>query len=214
LSPDSSDQLNIDQSLDPFPSPMSPVQSAASTPPLAHSNSNNHPFGSSMASFATPVSISSAPYSMPLPAFPRRAEHSYAQNYLPSPYSMGAPPAPPAVQRSRGPQLPSASLLQPQPSTYSAEVPSSAPDAPPSGSGGSRKRPKYTRSKKGCLTCRSKKIKCDERKPLCTRCEHGHREVRFISQPIRSPVLIFFCPHSAHGRKLSSHDDPRAPLEV
>ncbi|KAF8520463.1 hypothetical protein BU17DRAFT_89054 [Hysterangium stoloniferum] len=39
-----------------------------------------------------------------------------------------------------------------------------------------RKRPKYTRSKTGCLTCRVKKIKCDETKPTCTRCAHGQRE--------------------------------------
>lgn len=62
-----------------------------------------------------------------------------------------------------------------------------------------RKRPKYTRSKTGCLTCRVKKIKvlslslstpspsrcltslchsqCDETKPNCMRCTHGSREV-------------------------------------
>lgn len=39
-----------------------------------------------------------------------------------------------------------------------------------------RKRPKYTRSKTGCLTCRQKKIKCDESKPKCQRCSHGQRE--------------------------------------
>ncbi|KAF8973137.1 hypothetical protein BDZ97DRAFT_655902 [Flammula alnicola] len=39
-----------------------------------------------------------------------------------------------------------------------------------------RKRPKYTRSKTGCLTCRVKKIKCDETKPNCMRCTHGSRE--------------------------------------
>ncbi|KAL1743849.1 hypothetical protein HDZ31DRAFT_64657 [Schizophyllum fasciatum] len=39
-----------------------------------------------------------------------------------------------------------------------------------------RKRPKYTRSKTGCLTCRAKKVKCDEAKPVCTRCAHGQRE--------------------------------------
>ncbi|CCA70393.1 hypothetical protein PIIN_04332 [Serendipita indica DSM 11827] len=51
------------------------------------------------------------------------------------------------------------------------------PDTPlPGIAGAVRKRPKYTRSKKGCLTCRARKIKCDERKPICTRCEHGHRE--------------------------------------
>ncbi|KIJ18936.1 hypothetical protein PAXINDRAFT_97041 [Paxillus involutus ATCC 200175] len=39
-----------------------------------------------------------------------------------------------------------------------------------------RKRPKYTRSKTGCLTCRVKKIKCDETKPICMRCTHGQRD--------------------------------------
>ncbi|KIM91874.1 hypothetical protein PILCRDRAFT_51 [Piloderma croceum F 1598] len=39
-----------------------------------------------------------------------------------------------------------------------------------------RKRPKYTRSKTGCLTCRAKKIKCDESKPTCIRCTHGQRD--------------------------------------
>ncbi|KAF4567581.1 hypothetical protein EYR40_006582 [Pleurotus pulmonarius] len=39
-----------------------------------------------------------------------------------------------------------------------------------------RKRPKYTRSKTGCLTCRVKKIKCDETKPNCMRCTHGQRD--------------------------------------
>ncbi|KAF4620758.1 hypothetical protein D9613_000405 [Agrocybe pediades] len=39
-----------------------------------------------------------------------------------------------------------------------------------------RKRPKYTRSKTGCLTCRVKKIKCDETKPNCMRCTHGSRD--------------------------------------
>ncbi|KAJ3829958.1 hypothetical protein F5880DRAFT_1459682, partial [Lentinula raphanica] len=39
-----------------------------------------------------------------------------------------------------------------------------------------RKRPKYTRSKTGCLTCRVKKIKCDEAKPTCARCLHGQRD--------------------------------------
>ncbi|KAG0706153.1 hypothetical protein DFH29DRAFT_903974 [Suillus ampliporus] len=39
-----------------------------------------------------------------------------------------------------------------------------------------RKRPKYTRSKTGCMTCRVKKIKCDEAKPNCMRCTHGQRD--------------------------------------
>jgi hypothetical protein len=157
---------------DPPSSSMSPVPSATSTPP--------------MASFAAPVPISSQPYPMALSAYPRRAEHSYFQH----PYPLGAPPPPPAFPKLRAPHLPTAVMMhqqlpqqhqQPHPSANVSDVPSSVePDAPPSGTGGSRKRPKYTRSKKGCLTCRSKKIKCDERKPICTRCEHGHRDVRLL----------------------------------
>ncbi|CAD6449330.1 4aa34d9b-737b-464e-86c0-5e32afcf8621 [Sclerotinia trifoliorum] len=34
-----------------------------------------------------------------------------------------------------------------------------------------RKRSSTSRSKQGCLTCRTKKVKCDERLPCCRRCE-------------------------------------------
>ncbi|KII92890.1 hypothetical protein PLICRDRAFT_37687 [Plicaturopsis crispa FD-325 SS-3] len=47
---------------------------------------------------------------------------------------------------------------------------------PPRPETNQRKRPKYTRSKTGCLTCRIKKIKCDETKPNCMRCTHGQRD--------------------------------------
>jgi len=46
----------------------------------------------------------------------------------------------------------------------------------PRGETAQRKRPKYTRSKTGCLTCRVKKIKCDETKPSCSRCVHAQRD--------------------------------------
>jgi len=48
--------------------------------------------------------------------------------------------------------------------------------APPRAEPTQRRRPKYTRSKTGCMTCRVKKIKCDETKPNCIRCVHGQRE--------------------------------------
>ncbi|THH19969.1 hypothetical protein EW146_g1299 [Bondarzewia mesenterica] len=48
--------------------------------------------------------------------------------------------------------------------------------APPPRTEPQRRRPKYTRSKTGCMTCRVKKIKCDETKPNCIRCVHGQRE--------------------------------------
>ncbi|THG99374.1 hypothetical protein EW026_g2958 [Hermanssonia centrifuga] len=54
-----------------------------------------------------------------------------------------------------------------------------APAALPRPEQPTRKRPKYTRSKTGCLTCRAKKVKCDEAKPDCTRCQQGQRECRW-----------------------------------
>ncbi|CCA70153.1 hypothetical protein PIIN_04092, partial [Serendipita indica DSM 11827] len=158
--------------------PMSPVHSAASTPPLANQTS-------AMTSYATPYSLSNSGYAAQAAPFPRRAEHSFPQYQMHNqaqmhnPYVYGSPqhpqpPPPPAAQRSRGPPLPTASIVHPIQTDLSS---TSGPDTPLSGAAGAaRKRPKYTRSKKGCLTCRSKKIKCDERKPICTRCEHGHRE--------------------------------------
>ncbi|KAG8820418.1 hypothetical protein FRC17_010156 [Serendipita sp. 399] len=176
---------------------MSPVPSAASTPPVSTSaaaafSANNananldvsNPYEPTMNSYNAPVSLSTVPYpNMALGPFPHRAEHSYGYPSMPlhqhNPYNaMGAPPAPlPGnAQRPRGPPLATATMVQPLQSSVIDGSASPAPDGPPVGAGGVRKRPKYTRSKKGCLTCRSKKIKCDERKPMCTRCEHGHRE--------------------------------------
>ncbi|KAF9516682.1 hypothetical protein BS47DRAFT_1390518 [Hydnum rufescens UP504] len=48
-----------------------------------------------------------------------------------------------------------------------------------------KRRPKYTRSKAGCLTCRTKKIKCDEIKPICTRCDHAQRECTWPTETNR-----------------------------
>ncbi|KAH9949554.1 fungal-specific transcription factor domain-containing protein, partial [Amylocystis lapponica] len=61
--------------------------------------------------------------------------------------------------------------------------------APPrQDTGAQRKRPKYTRSKTGCLTCRAKKIKCDESKPNCMRCTHGQREACSCTWPEGVPA--------------------------
>ncbi|KAK7519658.1 uncharacterized protein IWZ02DRAFT_299553 [Phyllosticta citriasiana] len=37
-------------------------------------------------------------------------------------------------------------------------------------SSGEGSKPKHPRSKTGCLTCREKRIKCDEQRPTCTQC--------------------------------------------
>ena len=80
-----------------------------------------------------------------------------------------------------------------------------------------RRRPKYTRSKTGCMTCRQKKIKvrlvrrarlfsvlmpivqCDENKPKCHRCAHGQRDVGSLPQDIFPAGLICHSVHLARG---------------
>ncbi|KAJ6779572.1 hypothetical protein PWT90_09533 [Aphanocladium album] len=41
-----------------------------------------------------------------------------------------------------------------------------------------RQRPRVTRTRTGCLTCRSRHLKCDEHKPACLRCIESRRECR------------------------------------
>lgn len=33
------------------------------------------------------------------------------------------------------------------------------------------------RSRNGCLTCRARRVKCDELRPICSRCAAGNRQV-------------------------------------
>ncbi|KAI5123697.1 hypothetical protein M0805_001724 [Coniferiporia weirii] len=68
-----------------------------------------------------------------------------------------------------------------------------------------RKRPKYTRSKTGCLTCRGKKIKCDETKPKCQRCAHGQRECTW-PDPIPTKKKTPARKNSAGQKRPSSAD--------
>lgn len=53
---------------------------------------------------------------------------------------------------------------------------------------GSRKRKKrYVRSKLGCSTCRLRKVKCDERRPVCLRCETEERQCNYHQRQMPSP---------------------------
>ncbi|WWD01492.1 hypothetical protein V866_008436 [Kwoniella sp. B9012] len=51
----------------------------------------------------------------------------------------------------------------------------------PSGSGrsGQKRRQKYTRTRTGCLCCRSRRIKCDEGRPTCKRCIIAKKECQY-----------------------------------
>lgn len=50
----------------------------------------------------------------------------------------------------------------------------------------SRPRPKYTRTTNGCLTCRQRRKRCDQRRPVCVGC---HRNKSQCNWPERSQSL-------------------------
>ena len=54
-----------------------------------------------------------------------------------------------------------------------------------------------------CLPCRSRKVKCDRRQPLCLVCERGHYACSYVSKP-QSPVLA-----SESNRITKSSSAPR-----
>nr|ODN81204.1 hypothetical protein L203_05710 [Cryptococcus depauperatus CBS 7841] len=63
------------------------------------------------------------------------------------------------------------SNVAPGPSTTNFKMISSPRAASrPSGRSGQKRRQKYTRTRTGCLCCRSRRIKCDEARPICKRC--------------------------------------------
>ncbi|TLD21249.1 hypothetical protein PspLS_08987 [Pyricularia sp. CBS 133598] len=59
---------------------------------------------------------------------------------------------------------------------------------------GTQKAPVKKRTKTGCLTCRKRRIKCDEQKPTCNNCIKSKRQCTYGSQRV-----IFKEPISAYG---------------
>ncbi|KAL4785139.1 hypothetical protein BJX76DRAFT_325176 [Aspergillus varians] len=78
----------------------------------------------------------------------------------------------PSAQQQQEPQsqsqFPAVPLIQATPKTPSLLQP--LPD-----------QKKHKRTRSGCFTCRSRRIKCDENRPLCERCRKGNRECVYPS---------------------------------
>ncbi|CAE6436560.1 unnamed protein product [Rhizoctonia solani] len=53
----------------------------------------------------------------------------------------------------------------------------------------SKKEQAFYRSRKGCLTCRKKRKKCDEQRPICSRCEKTYSHCVWPQHPQR-PILV------------------------
>jgi hypothetical protein len=69
----------------------------------------------------------------------------------------------------------------------SASAGGGAPGTPPrSGRAGVKRRQKYSRTRTGCLCCRSRRIKCDEERPVCRRCTIAKKQVSSIREVYES----------------------------
>ncbi|KAG2413655.1 hypothetical protein HFD88_002844 [Aspergillus terreus] len=80
-----------------------------------------------------------------------------------------------ALWHNPSPQAPPQALPRPPPSAGSQ--PALAVPAPPSyPSAPKPDQKKHKRTRSGCFTCRSRRIKCDESRPVCDRCRKGNRE--------------------------------------
>lgn len=42
----------------------------------------------------------------------------------------------------------------------------------------------YLRTRSGCMTCRRRRIKCDEQRPICARCARGDRKCEYAQQQL------------------------------
>ena len=79
-----------------------------------------------------------------------------------------------ATEVTNLPELSGVRELLPAPSPQQAAVPAahvSSVTLPP-----------IKRSKRGCLTCLDRRIKCDEQQPSCKRCTHARRSCRYGSR--------------------------------
>ncbi|KAL4917300.1 hypothetical protein BDW62DRAFT_184158 [Aspergillus aurantiobrunneus] len=75
---------------------------------------------------------------------------------------------------------------------------------------------KHKRTRSGCFTCRSRRIKCDESRPVCERCRKGNRECIYPSSttgPASKPAPRSVTKAKA-SRPQSRGSDSSGPVEV
>ncbi|GKZ72965.1 hypothetical protein AnigIFM50267_009634 [Aspergillus niger] len=84
-----------------------------------------------------------------------------------------------------------------------------------------------SQSKRGCVTCKARRVKCDEQKPLCRRCLQAGRlcggythEIKLSSSSALQPALQFGVTMDSHAERLSylaahvlSLDNSPCPLQ-
>lgn len=102
-----------------------------------------------------------------------------------------------AAGPSSGPATAAAVPGQKEPATSSplnGKAADRAGDPPRSGRAGNRRKQKFTRTRTGCLTCRARRIKCDEGLPVCKRCIIAKKEVGRTATTVSHMVLTVSVP--------------------
>ncbi|RMD40568.1 hypothetical protein DV735_g4551, partial [Chaetothyriales sp. CBS 134920] len=105
---------------------------------------------------------------------PEMVEHSYPiydNHYNPYSRLAGPPSHYDAVAFWYRPDHPE-SLYEPSAGIYNPAMAISPPQMDTAGV-------KHRRTRSGCYTCRSRRVKCDETRPICERCKKGGRECEF-----------------------------------
>ncbi|GKZ56145.1 hypothetical protein AnigIFM50267_001675 [Aspergillus niger] len=122
------------------------------------------PYSSSQAALTgyTPSFLSLQDQNAPLSAYSILGSGQYPDSvaYWHNPSAQPQPPLPPAAVAASYPSVPpkAQSLLQP-----------------------TSDQKKHKRTRSGCFTCRSRRIKCDEARPVCDRCRKGNRDCVYPS---------------------------------
>ncbi|KAH6651314.1 hypothetical protein F5144DRAFT_559092 [Chaetomium tenue] len=81
------------------------------------------------------------------------------------------------------PNTPQASITNPEPDTAGSESRLSALPL-------KRSRVVVSQSKRGCVTCKTRRVKCDEQKPLCRRCVQAGRLCSGYNHESKLPVAL------------------------
>lgn len=58
------------------------------------------------------------------------------------------------------------------------------PSVPKTKGQGGRKRAFHSKTRSGCLTCKNRRVKCDEKRPVCQRCVNGGRKCEGYENPL------------------------------
>ncbi|USW51745.1 Putative zn(2)-C6 fungal-type DNA-binding domain, fungal transcription factor [Septoria linicola] len=64
----------------------------------------------------------------------------------------------------------------------------------------------HTKTRHGCATCKARKVRCDEEKPICRNCTRGNRSCRYPNQVLALPNALAASPSDTQDRVFPLRD--------